>query len=574
MIDTLKTDKQALVDALTQAGAKFKGNSCNCPFHEDNRPSAGIYQESGGHYKYKCHSCGFNGDIFDIEARNQGKPLTEVLKGHSSEHRAVKTNSGRTFKSIDELKAACPGEIEAVYKYTNPDTGQADMIVLRSRTDTGKTFRQARPVKGGFEMKAPPKPWPIYNRTRIKQADTVVLIEGEKCVHALQEHAITATTNPGGAGKAGHADWQPLAGKNVILWPDNDTPGRRHMAEIEQILNQIEPKPRISTLEPAELDLANKEDVADYIDQCRAAGLDTAQALTEAIQRARPKTAAAGVGQRIEDIIEGKVTAVGLPWPDIARLTNALMPGKIVLVCGGPGASKSFMILQAVRYWQDTGTKACIYELEEDQEFWLMRLLAQRAALPGLTDPDWIQANPEQARAEYCEHKDFLDSVSLWTCPDSMPTLDQVADWIGQRAKQGFRIICVDPVTAAAQSAKPWIDDLNFIQRTKRIATDYGASIILVTHPAKTIITTPDMNTLAGGAAYSRFSQTILWLKNLQGETITSTVRTDCGRADFQHNRVIHILKSNNGKGQGLQIAADFDPESLTIHELGIITKG
>jgi DNA primase len=36
------------------------------------------------------------------------------------------------------------------------------------------------------------------------------------------------TTSMGGAGAAKLTDWSPLAGRNVIIWPDHDEPGRRY----------------------------------------------------------------------------------------------------------------------------------------------------------------------------------------------------------------------------------------------------------------------------------------------------------------------------------------------------------
>ncbi len=51
--------------------------------------------------------------------------------------------------------------------------------------------------------------------------------EGEKAADTAQrifpDHV--AVTSPGGAKAAGKADWGPLAGRRVVIWPDNDEPG-------------------------------------------------------------------------------------------------------------------------------------------------------------------------------------------------------------------------------------------------------------------------------------------------------------------------------------------------------------
>lgn len=574
IIEVRKQDRSALVAELEKAGAKFKGNGCTCPFHDDRHPSAGVFQSEGGGWRFKCQTCGVSGDVWDIIAKNTGQPVAEVLKAarvESGEKGKAVSKPVKVYKTIEDLKAACPAKIEQVYNYTNPDTGKADMVVIRSQTDSGKTFRQARPCSGGFEMKAPAQPLPIYNRGRLAQADIIVVVEGEKCVHVLHEYGVTATTSPGGAGKAEYADWQPVAGKTCVLWPDADEVGFKHMEQVEAILQKLEPAPRISVIDPANLDLSEKEDAADYAEQLKIAGMDVRAAIHEAIRQAKPKGFATGVSDRIEAMIAGKLESVPMPWSGLTKLGNAIIPGTVTLLCGSPGASKSFMLLQALCYWIDKGFKVAVYELEEDREFHLMRALAQQSGIADITRHDWVKQNPKAAREAYTEHKEFLDKLgrTIWIC-ESQVTLDQLAIWSEKRAKAGCRIICIDPVTAAAQTGKPWVEDNAFLQKIKRTATEFGCSFVLVTHPTKAI-NQPDMTALAGSAAYSRFAQTIFWLNSHKPKT--SKVKTACGVLDTEHNRTVCILKARNGRGSGLQIAADFVSENLTLNEFGVIKK-
>ncbi len=244
----LKRDEQALAEVLREAGADIKGRTVRCPFCDDKHPSAGIYESNGEGYRYKCHKCGFGGSILDVIAKLDGLTIKDVFKRLKGDFRPPKV-----YPNIEALKAAMTGSVEAVYEYTNPKSGKLDMLVIRSMTKDGKTFRQARPQAGGFVLQAPAKPWPLYNRKRIQTADTVVVVEGEAKVHALHRYGVIATTSPGGALNGHHADWSLLAGKNIILWPDQDEKGRMHMAQIEKILQGLEPQPRIALLEPQTL---------------------------------------------------------------------------------------------------------------------------------------------------------------------------------------------------------------------------------------------------------------------------------------------------------------------------------
>jgi len=45
------------------------------------------------------------------------------------------------------------------------------------------------------------------------------------------------TTSPDGAGAASKADWRPLAGRRVMIWPDADEPGEKYAASVAAILH-------------------------------------------------------------------------------------------------------------------------------------------------------------------------------------------------------------------------------------------------------------------------------------------------------------------------------------------------
>ena len=573
--EELKRDRTALFDVLKEAGANIRGNNITCPLCDDKHPSAGIYSTSEGDYRFKCHKCGFNGSILDVIVKVDGLDVSEVfqrLRGDSRPQKKPPT----IYPDIETLKAAMPYPVEDIYQYTHPTTGKPEMLVLRLNTPDGKTFRQARPVPSGFVQQAPAKPWPIYNRARIQKADTVVVVEGEKKVHILHDYGITATTSPGGALKAEHADWSSVAGKNVILWPDNDEPGRAHMQQVEKILQRLEPAPRIAILEPADLDLGHKEDVVDYVKQLETLGNDKSQiqtAILEFLNTAKPRGIACGVSELIEDTIAGRREAVKWPWACIGGLTKALQPGTVTIICGNVGASKSFMLLEAAAYWHENGFKTAIYQLEEDRDFHLLRCLAQKSRAATVTDPDWIKDNPEQARKLFAENAAFLEGfgVCIFASPDTQLTLEQLAEWTKARAKADCRIIAIDPITMAAHKSRSvWEEDNSFLHDIKRTAVDYHRSIVLITHPIKAV-SFPDVTQLAGGAAYQRFAQTILWLESHADKT--SQVKTACGTAEVEHNRTMHLLKVRNGKGQGVKLAFNFGSDSLTLREEGIIVK-
>ena len=77
----------------------------------------------------------------------------------------------------------------------------------------------------------------LYHLREVLAAPIVFVVEGEKDVETLRSQGFVATTHAGGA----EAPWLPefteaLAGREVILIPDNDRPGRERAARIARTL--------------------------------------------------------------------------------------------------------------------------------------------------------------------------------------------------------------------------------------------------------------------------------------------------------------------------------------------------
>ena len=77
------------------------------------------------------------------------------------------------------------------------------------------------------------------------------------------------------------------------------------------------------------------------------------------------------------------------------------------------------------------------------------------------------------------------------------------------------------------------------------------------------------MDNVAGGKAFTRFSQTVLLLKTIDKKR--KNIVSDQGTYAEDVNRELHLWKANNGRAtKGCRIAFWFDSKSLTLKELGI----
>jgi putative DNA primase/helicase len=67
----------------------------------------------------------------------------------------------------------------------------------------------------------------------------VVICEGEKSAHAAARifPDSVCVTSPGGSGAEAQADWTPLAGRKVLIWPDCDMTGAKYAGRVAHFLH-------------------------------------------------------------------------------------------------------------------------------------------------------------------------------------------------------------------------------------------------------------------------------------------------------------------------------------------------
>jgi RecA-family ATPase len=250
------------------------------------------------------------------------------------------------------------------------------------------------------------------------------------------------------------------------------------------------------------------------------------------------------------------------------------MPGTVTCLCGDPGCGKSFKILQACLSWHASKIKTCIFELEEDRAYHLNRALGITHGMCCLIDPDWIENNADMARSAVDGASKFLDEFGrhMWEAPQDQVSLESLDSWVKDRARAGYEIIVIDPITAASAEDKPWIADLEFLMSVKSTARQYGCRVVLVTHPKKGGKSGKGMDDMAGSAAYSRFSQTVLWLERYDVPKEVRVLPYGTAIEEWTKiNRAVHIRKARNGKGAGMKIGFHFEGERLQFDELGMI---
>lgn len=109
------------------------------------------------------------------------------------------------------------------------------LLFLACRFDKPDGGKDVQPYSctaaGKWVWQAPQQPRPLYGLPELaaRPDAPVVVVEGEKAADAARvlfpDHV--AVTWPGGTNAVALADWRPLAGRQVAVWPDNDDAGRK-----------------------------------------------------------------------------------------------------------------------------------------------------------------------------------------------------------------------------------------------------------------------------------------------------------------------------------------------------------
>lgn len=278
----------------------------------------------------------------------------------------------------------------------------------------------------------------------------------------------------------------------------------------------------------------------------------------------------------VSDTISGKRRNIHTPWETLNNFSQALLPGTVTLLCGGPGSGKTFFLIQLINWFFNQKVPFGYYALEEDKTFVLLRLLAQMSRCSSILNSDWVREYPQEADRYLNIFEPRLRDIGkfLYSAPGAKVMLSDLPKWIESRAKRKDRIIIIDPASVAnfGQHIADTVQD--FMERTKDIARIHETSVIIALHPNTESLSTGrvGMGGLKGGSTWDNLTQTALWLEIAQYGNQES-VETKHGVHPLSFNRRLWMLKTRNGKGQGSRLAFQFDPDTLTFDEIGIIVK-
>lgn len=271
------------LEGFHRAGGEWRGP---CPIHQGKNASFAIETVSG---RWFCHSkCNEGGTLVELEARLSSTTTRSALANlRSLLNKNIQRPARNGTSTPKPRKQEPPFRVADTYEYTDADGEVLFRTVREERTLADgrreKRFRAERwdSTKRRFVSGMGEVSPALFNLPNVMTADRVFVVEGEKCAKVLQAMGLVATTCPFGAGKWNRSEYsESLAGKEVVILPDNDKPGRDHAQQVQKAVSE-----KARSVLTVELPVSEKGDVADWI----GAG-GTASQLEELIRQARPST--------------------------------------------------------------------------------------------------------------------------------------------------------------------------------------------------------------------------------------------------------------------------------------------
>jgi len=188
---------------------------------------------------------------------------------------------------------------------------------------------------------------PLYRLHELLNGDAgqaVWVVEGEQKADFLASLGLIATTS-GGASSTNTTDWQPLAGRRVIIWRDNDNPSIKYQSDIAAILSGLQCDLWAIDIEP--LNLPEHGDVMNFVEMRGMDGEDTTAADIQGLPVVKiepPIVEAQTVQPPMED---GQGMAFD-PWPEPEPLGGVEPPAPVYPVEAFPAIARD--AIQAIAW--------------------------------------------------------------------------------------------------------------------------------------------------------------------------------------------------------------------------------
>ena len=465
-----------------------------CPAHADRNPSLEVRLGDTGNVLLHCHA---------------GCTFEEVVD-------ALRLKPADLFPDSGNGNGAKPKLSPIIAEYFYHDAGGVVLFrVTRHEPmpDGPKPFRQWRPNgKGGWiqGIKGYVEPVP-YQLPQVLEAvkcgGTVYIAEGEKDVHSLEALGLTATCNPGGAGKWKASYSEHLQGAEIVILPDNDPPGTEHGQDVAAKTRGLAASVKVVEL-PG---LPPKGDVSDWLqaghtreellDLVEAAGQWKPGEAEELLSGPKPKLF------MLSDLLAGELEPVA--W----TVENLIPSGGISVLGGDSNVGKSWVgcslgltVAAGIPFLGHFRTQACpvlFFDAEMGERLIRRRVkrLFTGLAVDGQSLP--------------CDLP-----FRVFEGPLRIDTPKQIAGLVTLLNREGIRLVIADPLIHSLPEGTNENDSASmarFFEAVRFVQSETGAAFVFTHHSRKRSMMNPNEagQMLRGSSAIRGVLDSHLFLRKL-----------------------------------------------------------
>jgi len=365
---------------------------------------------------WHCNDHEIGGSIIDWIMAERGKTMEQAVI-------EVGTELGLVESEEEKRPVSARPSIVATYDYTDPNGNLLFQVVRYAP----KEFRQRRPDReGGWIWNMEGINRVPYHLPEVLTAETVVITEGEKDADNIRScgFGFTATCNVRGAGKWLDAYSEFVSGKNIVVIPDNDDPGRKHAEAIIKSLDE-----KVNWLKLVQVPAPYK-DASDWLDSiepsARACSLrDLIERTPHTLKPLPVFTMAELEAQYVEFArsVETRTFDLARFIPSLGRSVRRLMPGELVVVMSDTGVGKT--AIQQCLARSAAPLPTLFFELELPQELMFERFVQMETA--------WTSEHVEAHYLTQCGlWRTFEHLNHILVCAESGLSTVQIESFIGR----------------------------------------------------------------------------------------------------------------------------------------------
>lgn len=434
----MKLTLSDLIPHLSKVKRSGNGYTALCPCHNDSSPSLSVGEKDGKLLAH-CFACGAGlPDVLDALGLTReapaDKPSGPVLVAE--------------YFFGDQLKKC---------KYRKADGSKYFVWYHRE----GNQWRKGR---NGIDAG-------LYRNGDLSATSVVYIVEGEKDVDTLREFGLVAVCLPDGANSRWCAAYEDeLSGKDIIILPDNDKPGKQYAELCATKLIGKAVQIRIVDLSTAWPEIPEHGDISDIVFHF---GADAMQKLTEQVAvTPNWKSAENSKTPRFKTI--SAVELLATDYPPREFLIDELLPTGTTVFCGPSKIGKSWMILDlglciaaGLPFWgHNTHQCGVLYLAMEDSEYRLKRRLQ-----------DILQGRPVSPL--------FRFQTEATNLGDGL--LDFLAEDLQLHPQTRLIVIDTFQIIRGTPLYKetPYAHDYREIRMLKQFADQHNISIVFVHHNRK-----------------------------------------------------------------------------------------